>query len=469
MGVTVNRLILRGATTAFAMFSILSCSDATAPDGITTDDLSIDASRIIGSIDVTLTSRSIGVGDTTRATAAVFDRQGRPLNRLVNWRSGDSTIATVSSSGLVTGIAAGSAEITAYRNGHNGSATVTVAPPGTQSVTPVASVSVTLAASTLTVGQSTQASATTRDSSGNVLTGRTIAWGSSDSTVAMISSAGLVTALKNGPARIIGTSENKSGSAPVTVQDTATPPPPPPPPPPPSSWTPNEPTGMTMLTDRAFNAMNESGWSDEHGGSGGGFAITQDPEAPRSPAGVLRATYPAGYTSIGDGPGDSDFDLATRPRTVYVSWWIRVSSNFYGHEAAVNKEWYLWSGNTPLMYFDASCQGTGPITPRIALQDTKSNGTSDLAPNLVPSARMPRGQWVHFEAVVVGNTAGVKDGSVDWWMNGQHIGSYTLQWTTGATTWNIFHLSTIWGGSGGPSLPVTMTVDWDHAYISGKN
>ena len=138
MGVTVNRLILRGAATALAMFSILSCSDATAPDGVTSDNLSIDASRIIGSISVSLASTNLGVGDTTRATAAVYDRRSRPLDRLVNWRSSDSTIATVSSSGLVTGIAPGSADIIAYRNGHSGSATITITGLGTQTVTPVA-------------------------------------------------------------------------------------------------------------------------------------------------------------------------------------------------------------------------------------------------------------------------------------------------------------------------------------------
>lgn len=469
MGVTVNRLILRGAATAFAMFSILSCSDSTAPDGVTTDDLSIDASRIIGSISVSLASSNIGVGDTTRATAAVYDRRGRPLDRLVNWRSSDSTIATVTSSGLVTGIAAGSAEITAYRNGHSGSATVSVTPLGTQGVTPVASVSVSLAASTVSIGQTTQATATTRDSAGNVLSGRTITWGSSDSSVAIVSSSGVVTGLKNGAANIIGTSEGKSGSAPLTVQDTATPPPPPPPPPPPSSWNPNEPTSMTTLADRAFNAMNESGWSDQHGGSGGGFAVAQDAAAPRSPSNVLRATYPAGYTSAGDGPGGSDFGLSSRPRTLYVSYFAKVSTNWYGHDSGVNKEFYAYANGVPNVYFNLRCTFNGPITPDIALQDMASGGTYDISPNLVPGARITRGQWYHIEVVLVGNTAGAADGTIDWWLDGTHIGSYkNLRFNSSAATWNLFHYTSIWGGVGGPNVPATMYKDWDNVYISGK-
>ena len=226
MGPTVNRLITRGATTAFALFSILSCSDATAPDGLSSDDLSADAARIIGSIVVTLRDSTIAVGDTTRASAAVFDRRGRPLSRSITWSSSNTAIATVDTSGLVTGIAQGQAAITASHNSHSGSATVTVTNIGGSGVAPVASVSVTLASNTLNVGQTTQATATTRDSAGNVLTGREIKWGSSDSAVAIVSDSGKVTALTTGSAQIIATSENKTGSAPLTVQSGPPPPPP---------------------------------------------------------------------------------------------------------------------------------------------------------------------------------------------------------------------------------------------------
>ena len=414
----------------------------------------------VASVTVSLASSALNPGQTTQATAATMDANNNVLTgRAVTWSSSNTAIATVSSTGLVTAIAVGTVQILASCEGKSGNSTLTVAalPPA-----PVATVTVALAPGTINVGATSQASATTRDANNNVLTGRTIVWSSSNQGVASVSASGLVTGIAAGTAQITATSENKTGNATITVQT-------PPPPPPPGST--NEPSGMTLITERPFNALNELGWADVSGAGTspkGSITIVQDPTAPMSPSNILRATYPQGFSSIGDGPGSSDYNLP-QPRTVYVSWWIRLSSNFYGHEAAVNKEWYLWSGNTPLLYFDASCQGTGPITPRIALQDTKSNGTADLAPNLVPSARMPRGQWVHFEAVVVGNTAGTKDGSVDWWMDGVHIGSYTIQWTTGATTWNLYHLSTIWGGSGGPNLPVTMTVDWDHVYISGKN
>src|SRR2546423_15328284 len=194
----------------FAMLSILSCSDSTAPDGLSADDLSADANRVIGSIVVTITPSTINVGDTARASAAVYDRRGRPLSRSITWSSSDANVATVTDSGLVSGIAPGSAVITGSHNAHSGSATVTVTTVGGTGVAPVATINVSLASSTLTVGQTTQATATTRDSAGNVLTGRTVKWGSTDSAVAIVSDSGQGTALTAGGAQIIATSETKS-------------------------------------------------------------------------------------------------------------------------------------------------------------------------------------------------------------------------------------------------------------------
>ena len=327
--------------------------------------------------------------------------------------------------------------------------TVTATPP-----VPVASVSVSLASSSLNSGQTTQASATTRDANNNVLTGRVITWSSGNTAVATVSGSGLVSAVAAGSALITATSEGISGSATFNVV---------------APGSSNEPSGMTFLTDRALNAMNESGWSDQSGGGGGSISIFQDATAPKSPSNVMRATFPTGYTSSGNGPGSSDFQLGSRPRTLYVSYWARLSSNWVGHDSGVNKEFYAYANGNPVMYFNASCSYSGAITPVIDLQDTYSRGTSNLSPNLVPGARMIRGQWYHIEVVMVGNTAGNADGSVDWWLDGVHVGSYQIQWQSGAATWNLFHYTTIWGGVGGPNVPATQYKDWDDVYISGKN
>src|SRR5262249_44379833 len=83
--------------------------------------------------------------------------------------------------------------------------------------TPVATVTVSLGTTSIAGGATRQATATLTDAIGNVLTGRSIAWSSSNTAAATVSSSGLVTGVAAGSANIVATSEGKSGSAPITV------------------------------------------------------------------------------------------------------------------------------------------------------------------------------------------------------------------------------------------------------------
>src|SRR6185503_1307827 len=127
------------------------------------------------------------------------------------WASSVPAVATVSATGLVTGVAAGTITITATSEGKSGTATVTVTIP------PVASVAVSPSASILQIGGTVQLTATTKDSAGNVLTGRVVTWASSAPAVATVSASGLVTAVAAGSATLTATSEGKNGTATVTV------------------------------------------------------------------------------------------------------------------------------------------------------------------------------------------------------------------------------------------------------------
>src|SRR5438445_664979 len=82
---------------------------------------------------------------------------------------------------------------------------------------PVASVAVAPATASLTVGQTAQLTATPKDSAGTALTGRTGTWASSNTSMATVSSSGLVKGVAAGPATITATSEGKAGTAAVTV------------------------------------------------------------------------------------------------------------------------------------------------------------------------------------------------------------------------------------------------------------
>lgn len=131
--------------------------------------------------------------------------------RFVSWTSSAPAVASVSSTGVVIGLAPGTATITATSEGRTATATVTVIP------VPVASVSVVPNTLTLGVSKTAPLIALPADSAGGLLGGRAATWVTSAATIATVSSAGVVTGVAPGTARITATVEGKSANATVTV------------------------------------------------------------------------------------------------------------------------------------------------------------------------------------------------------------------------------------------------------------
>src|SRR6266516_3169254 len=168
----------------------------------------------VASVAVTPPSATLQAGQTVQLAATPKDANGNPLSgRVVTWVSGNGAVATVNAGGLVTSGAAGSATITSRSEGQSGTAAITV------TAVPVASVAVTPAATSLPTGGTVQLTAIPKDANGNPLTGRSVAWTSSNGAVATVSSSGLVTAVATGSATITATSEGQSGSASITVSN----------------------------------------------------------------------------------------------------------------------------------------------------------------------------------------------------------------------------------------------------------
>jgi len=167
----------------------------------------------VASVDVTPVTDSVFPGLTVTLTATPRDAGGNPLTgRAVTWATDNGSVATVdAASGVVTGVSAGMATITATAEGQTGAATITVQ-------LPVASVDVTPLAASVRVGLTVTLTATPRDAGGNPLTGRTVTWASDNGSVATVDAAsGVVTGVSAGVATITATSEGQSGSAAVTV------------------------------------------------------------------------------------------------------------------------------------------------------------------------------------------------------------------------------------------------------------
>ncbi len=131
---------------------------------------------------------------------------------------------------MMTAVAPGNATITATAksNGTKGTLGITVSSAPAPSV---ASVTVSLSPSSVTVGQSANASAVARDASSKVVSGASFNYSSSNTSVATVSSSGIVSAKAAGTAMISASSAGKVGSSQLTVNSAPSTPPPPPPPP----------------------------------------------------------------------------------------------------------------------------------------------------------------------------------------------------------------------------------------------
>ena len=171
----------------------------------------------VASVSVTPATATIGVGQTAQYAAITRDAFGNPLGgRTVTWSSSNPAVATVNGAGQATGVAVGSATLTATSEGKSGTAAILV------TNVPVASVTVSPATASVPAGQTVQLTATLKDANGNTLTGRTVTWSSDNTAVATVSGSGLVSGVVAGAATITATSEAKTGTSAITV--TAPPP-----------------------------------------------------------------------------------------------------------------------------------------------------------------------------------------------------------------------------------------------------
>ena len=202
-------------TTGLVIAVLPGTATITATSGAVSGTASITVSLVpVRRVTVTPDALSMFVGDTHQLVVALQDSAGGTLSQTghtVTWSSSSPGVAGVTSGGLVSATAPGPAVITAKVNAQTGTATVTVA------LVPVATVVVTPSLDTLIVGAAVQLSAVTQDAGGNPLSGRSVAWASSDESVAIVSSSGRVVSQSAGSVTITATSEGKVGASTIVV------------------------------------------------------------------------------------------------------------------------------------------------------------------------------------------------------------------------------------------------------------
>lgn len=173
------------------------------------------ASQTVSTVTVAPSAATVGVGETLALQATARDSAGNVIsNAPISWSVSNHEIISVSSSGVVTGLHVGNGQVTATSGGKSGSAVINVT---TASSPTVASVSVSPTSASVAVGSSTTLQATARDASNNVIPGATMAWSSSNTSIATVDQNGKVTGVAGGSATITVSSGGKSATAAVTV------------------------------------------------------------------------------------------------------------------------------------------------------------------------------------------------------------------------------------------------------------
>jgi uncharacterized protein YjdB len=155
------------------------------------------------------------LGATTHLTANVYDEDGTLVaNPQVRWTSADPEVVQVDDMGKVTAQAVGAALIVATAVCCDQADTAHA-----QVRQVVASVSMATQSVSLAVGETRQLSAQALDEGGSSVEDASFEWSSSNTSVATVSSGGLVTARGGGNATITAKSGDASGSTSVTVED----------------------------------------------------------------------------------------------------------------------------------------------------------------------------------------------------------------------------------------------------------
>lgn len=141
-------------------------------------------------VTVTPSTPSVAVGKTQQmvATGTYDNGTTDTVTDSASWSTSDSSIAEVSANGLVTGLSAGTATISATLNGLTGSTTVTV------TVANLSSISITTTSQSISSAQTAQFTATGILQNGNTVNlTDSVTWTSSNTAAATIDNSGLAT------------------------------------------------------------------------------------------------------------------------------------------------------------------------------------------------------------------------------------------------------------------------------------
>jgi uncharacterized protein YjdB len=174
---------------------------ATTADGGYTATSVVTVTVPVTGVTVNPPTMSLVPGATSKITATLSPSNA--TNQNVSWSSSNSSVATVDSNGLVTGVSGGTATITATTADGGYTATCLV-----KVTVPVTGITVNPTNLSLVPGATSRVVAVVSPSNA---TNQNVSWSSSNSNVAMVDSNGIVTARNLGTATIIASISNGNG------------------------------------------------------------------------------------------------------------------------------------------------------------------------------------------------------------------------------------------------------------------
>jgi hypothetical protein len=156
---------------------------------------------------------------------------------------------------------------------------------------------------------------------------------------------------------------------------------------------------------------------------------------------------------------------------------MRFSPNFQSHGTGINKVMHFFVNGINRVFLQANGPNLNVAFGLQQLAAPYTNGAGQtgtavlLSPNLPGPASFVRGQWQRLDVVLVANTPGVADGSVQAFLDGRKVLRFDdimFSAAGGGTMWEGMNWNPTWGGIG-DIVAEEMYIQLDHIAIRGRN
>lgn len=318
----------------------------------------------------------------------------------------------------------------------------------------VTSITVLPATAALVPLDAIQLQAVTYNSLGNLVTGRSIAWTTSNAAIATVgASNGQVVAVAAGSATITASCDGVRDTATVTVSAVVG-----------AGLWPNEKVGLTLVTDYGFLSVIPSPAVGAPIGDASGWNISQssnlvtreiDLTAPVSAPYVVQFKYPVGFVG-GVAPGTLYYDPGVSISEFYLGFRWKVSNPWQFHTSGINKvcQQFLGGSGGDMVL---TMYGTGGAAPYLRVTTQFAGVSVNLEP-LIAQTEVILGTWHTVELHVKKSTS-----LIEWWLDNVLQGHDTTS-TFPVDAFVEFQFAPVWGGIGDTKTEED-TFSYDHVRI----